>query len=447
MYFRQIYIFIITVSILLTGCQKLVNDPGNSATDGGTSDEGLNYWGGTYNDEGHALEQTKDGGYIVAGSQFNSTNNEDLYIVKFDSDLNIDNEKIHAGSETTTDVTNAYLTYTSSATDVKQTADGGYITVGNTYNGTDFDVWVVKFLPDLTPHWEAIISTGAGENDWGNSIQEMYSGKFVICGTSYDKTNQDYDIIVWTVEWDGTIATSLAVFSDTNAAGATNTTNDYGHQASQTHDGGLIIVGTQGTDMAVIKLISDGAAGTFSKDTAFSDDTDNSADDGDGHILIDTGNIDEGTYIEQQDDFSYIIAGNTEAGTGHQSNVYVNTISKFGVAGTTPAVLVGEYDDKITCIVQTSDGGFVFTGSKYNGDSHADVWAVKLNASLSVHWNFTYGGHLDDIGEEIAQTFDGGYIITGSTMSYGNQSEIVLLKLKPDGTVDNIIGQLSTSGN
>ena len=93
MYFRQIYIFIIAISFFTTSCQKLVNDPGNSTIDGIESDEGLNYWGGAYDDFGNAVVQTADGGYAVVGSQFNATNNEDLYIVKFDSELNITSEK------------------------------------------------------------------------------------------------------------------------------------------------------------------------------------------------------------------------------------------------------------------------------------------------------------------------------------------------------------------
>ena len=97
---------------------------------------------------------------------------------------------------------------------------------------------------------------------------------------------------------------------------------------------------------------------------------------------------------------------------------------------------------------QTIDGGFVFTGSKYKQSSMKDVWIVKLNATLSTDWDYTYGGDKNDHGQSIAQTDDGGYVITGSTMSYGNQSEIMLLKLNNLGVVEDIIGSLNaSSGN
>ena len=102
------------------------------------------------------------------------------------------------------------------------------------------------------------------------------------------------------------------------------------------------------------------------------------------------------------------------------------------------------YNDKVTCVRQTEDGGFIFTGSKY-GDSMKDVWVVKLTAALTAHWDYTYGGDKNDHGQSIAQTYDGGYVITGSTMSYGDQSEIILLKLDSYGIVDDIIGDLNTS--
>ena len=70
---------------------------------------------------------------------------------------------------------------------------------------------------------------------------------------------------------------------------------------------------------------------------------------------------------------------------------------------------------------------------------------IKTNSQGATLWSKTYGGQANDIGKDIIQTSDGGYIITGSTMSYGNQSEIILLKLNAAGKAEDIIGQLTTS--
>ena len=82
MHFRQIYIFILAVSIFSTGCEKLVNDPGGEDTNVEV-DNGLSYWGGAYDDFGHAVVQTADGGYAVVGTQYSTDNQDDLILVKF----------------------------------------------------------------------------------------------------------------------------------------------------------------------------------------------------------------------------------------------------------------------------------------------------------------------------------------------------------------------------
>ena len=95
-------------------------------------------------------------------------------------------------------------------------------------------------------------------------------------------------------------------------------------------------------------------------------------------------------------------------------------------------------------IVETEDGGFIIVGSKLSqSTTNEDVWILKLTHDLSTEWDYTYGGSADDIGTSVNQTTDGGYIITGNTYSYGNQSEIILLKLNSDGIPDTPIGNLN----
>ena len=84
MHFRQIYLFLIITGLFISGCQKLTTDPGDNDTDIQT-DNGLNYWGGSYDDFGHVVVQTADGGYAVVGSQYSSDTQNDLVLVKFNS--------------------------------------------------------------------------------------------------------------------------------------------------------------------------------------------------------------------------------------------------------------------------------------------------------------------------------------------------------------------------
>lgn len=79
-------------------------------------------------------------------------------------------------------------------------------------------------------------------------------------------------------------------------------------------------------------------------------------------------------------------------------------------------------------IIQTTDGGYIFTGlvgSSGNGDvmtapanrTGANVWVVKIDASGNIIWQRIYGGTGSEIGKTVLQTSDGGYIIGGDTAS------------------------------
>lgn len=71
-------------------------------------------------------------------------------------------------------------------------------------------------------------------------------------------------------------------------------------------------------------------------------------------------------------------------------------------------------------IAATADGGFVLGG--WSGDGyHGDVnyWMVKTDSLGNTEWSRNYGGWNWDEGTDVAQTPDGGFVISGSTLSYG----------------------------
>ena len=88
-------------------------------------------------------------------------------------------------------------------------------------------------------------------------------------------------------------------------------------------------------------------------------------------------------------------------------------------------------------LIQTSDGGFAITGYTVSfGAGNADVLLVKFTSDGNLSWSKTWGGTDNDNVISIVQTNDGGLVVTGGTYSFGGASNNVFIsKYTNDGTL------------
>jgi hypothetical protein len=82
---------------------------------------------------------------------------------------------------------------------------------------------------------------------------------------------------------------------------------------------------------------------------------------------------------------------------------------------------------------QTSEGGFILVGST-SRDGTMDIYLVKTDSTLRTEWERWYGGDRADYGFTVSETPDGGYIVAGYTKSIGDGDEdMTLLKTDASG--------------
>jgi hypothetical protein len=89
-------------------------------------------------------------------------------------------------------------------------------------------------------------------------------------------------------------------------------------------------------------------------------------------------------------------------------------------------------------VKQTSDGGYILTGSVTRPTGDADIVLIRTNKYGNEEWKEYYGGPGDDAGNALQITGDGGYIVLCTLMdTLIHESDLYLLKITPDskGTI------------
>ncbi len=263
-------------------------------------------YGGTNIDNGFNVQQTADGGYIVAGNTTSfGAGAYDIFLVKTATNGDLVWSKTYGG------VGMDFANY------VQQTSDGGYIITGQT-NSTGAgatDVFLIKTAANGDTSW--VKTYGGAMLDVGYSVQQTIEGGYIITGYtqsfgagSYDvyliKTNATGDIL-WTKAY-GTNGTDVAI------------------SGQQTGDGGYIITGqtnccgTGDYDNYVVKTTADG-------DTLW---TKAYGGPNDG---VDGPNDEWGYSIMQTSDGGYIIGGGTHSFGSDSTDFYLVKTDNLGNSG------------------------------------------------------------------------------------------------------------------
>jgi hypothetical protein len=135
--------------------------------------------------------------------------------------------------------------------------------------------------------------------------------------------------------------------------------------------------------------------------------------------------------VRQTSDGGYIIAG--YQGNGGDYDAILEKTDSQGNSIWLKIFGQPQVFDMGRSVQQTSDGGYILTGWTQSYDaSGSDAWLIKTDTNGNEQWNHTFGGAASESGNDVSQTSDGGYIIIGSTESFGNQGSADAWLIKTD---------------
>ena len=384
--------------------------------------------GGTGSDLAYDIQVTSDGGYIlVAGTQSNDGDvlaapGKGVWVVKMSAAAEVLWQRRLGGSRAET------------IRSVQQTADGGYILAGSTnsddgdasglhapdnFGAYSDDFWVIKLDEAGVVQWQRCL--GGTKTDRAYEVQQTSDGGFVVAGTTFSNDGDVTGFHVgagsdsWVVKLDGLGNTQWSKSLGSggvvpNAGGG----NEEARSVQQTSDGGYIVVGWTDSnnsgdvsanhgpddlgyfryDMWVVKLNATGnrvwdkcLGGTW-EDFAHS--------------------------VQETSDGGFIVAGETGSTDGDvvgaigNGDFWVVRLNALG-AVLWQKCMGGSYDDflgggldEARSLRVTADGGYVVAGYTNSGNGDVtglhswmlDAWVVKLGPDAT-------GTGVDEVGPEL----------------------------------------------
>ena len=354
-------------------------------------------YGGTGEETAQSVIVTSDGGYAVFGYSNSidgdivgkATNVNDYWLLKLDSEGNIQWNKTYGGSKD------------DRGQRIIQTLDGGYAIVGyamssdgdGSNNEGFHDNWILKLDASGTVEWER--SFGFSGHDHSYDVLQTADGGFFFVGfvdvtasggAGADTNKGNYITRHGVGEFWGTKLDAKGNLEWRRFFGGTS--NDRAYAVVQANDRGFVLTG--------------------------------SSESNDFDITNNKGSYD--FWVIKITDKGDLVWQNSFGGTGI---------------------------DKAWDIAKTNDNGYVITGNTFSTDTDvtknngaSDVWLVKINDSGKMLWEKTYGGLEFDAARSVNLTKEEGFIIAGNSKSNNadvdenfGENDLWLMKIDKEGSL------------
>ncbi len=362
----------------------------------------LKHYGGEGSEEGFSVENTADGGYIIAGyATAPNDDDRDVYVVKIDG----------TGGEEWN------RTFTSpgneEANDVVECPDGGYAVLGyRNPGGSNSDLLLMRLNETGSALWTK--AYGADGPEMGSSIIIEGDGFVVLGSKSGAGLSGHYDYWLMKLDGSGTEEWSKTYEGGHEAA-------DVSRSLISSGDGGYVMTGMMtrdvgGDNVEDVWLVKTDGSGSLQWSRNFGGSKN-----------------DNGYSVSRCSDGGYIVAGSTESyGAGDLDAWLIRTDSQGNKQW--DRTFGGSDRDHASSVLQCPDGGYALSGKTVVNGPLPSLWIFRTDASGIERWNKTVGGYYE-WANCLARTPDGHYIAAGTTYSYGDESDVFVVQVDDQGEV------------
>jgi hypothetical protein len=318
--------------------------------------------------------------------------NIDVLLVKYSNGGVIEWAKIFGGSTTEYEA------------DLVQTSDNGYIVLCQTssYGAGEQDILLTKFNSSGAYLWSRVL--GGPDEEYAYSLLKKSSGNILLLGYTKSYGAGASDILLAEYDASGNYQWAKTIGGPEP---------DGGKSLCTASDGGYVVAG---------ETYSYGAGGCDVIITKFS------ASNIEQWSTVYGGLSNDYTQaIIQNSSGEYVIIAYTHSFGIGTPNVLITRLNSLGNHVWSRSM--GGLGLEVPCeLLNTLDGGCAFNGvTESYGAGGQDIHFVKLNSSWGLNWIRVLGGGEAENAYGLIQTPDGGYLIGGYTMSYGQGNNDILL--------------------
>ncbi len=356
-----------------------------------TDSEGSFLWsralGGTGWDFVNAVQETGDGGYVLAGTTSSfGAGGQDILLVRVDAQGAVLWSSTFGGPGN------------ERAEGVLLDLEGNIIVFGATdsHGAGSGDLYLVKTNEIGEEIWSR--TYGGGDDEMAGGLERTRDGGFILVGTTRSFESGKRDVYVVRTNSHGD-----RIWDRRHGSEA----HDVAYGIKETADGGYVIVGaTQGSD-----------SGTWDVYLIRIDEQ------GDAlwHRTWGDGGYEVGYSVIEAADLGFFVSGYTDPLGPNKWDVLLLRTDAHGQV-LWSATHGGPGNDRADALHQTEDGGLIIAGSTDgSGSGNWDMSLLGTDAEGNELWRETYGGGDTDSAECVIRTRDGGLLLAGGTYSFGSE--------------------------